>query len=167
VPRAAPLWEARSPRRGPNPSHCYFRPFTAHFPLACHPRTQVCVPKPSRANSNKCVPKVLLAGNAAVSCPAGSGLIGVEFTSAKTSLSGFSVGRAHTVLASCANSPPNVKSSCGLANGNGTVVAPTLTGGVSVSSPEWDGNCVCKATGRRPVLLIRTAEVVAGAGCFP
>jgi hypothetical protein len=111
------------------------------------------------------VKTVMRAGSAAVSCAAGSGALSIEFVSSSTATRGFSVGRAHTITATCANSLTSTKSSCSISNNNGTVVAPTLSGGVVVTSPEWDGQCVCRATGRRPVLLMRTAGVLSGAAC--
>jgi hypothetical protein len=113
------------------------------------------------------VKSVLRAGSATVSCPAGGGALSIEFVSASTSARGFSLGRGHSVVATCALAKTSAKSSCGVANGNGTVVSATLSGGLSVTSPEWDGNCVCRANGRRPALLLRTSEVVSGAACAP
>jgi hypothetical protein len=124
------------------------------------------VSKPSKRNPAKCANQVLNAGFATIACLApattnGSGILSLEFESAR----GFSVGRLGTVVATCSNSKFTSISSCNIANTNGTVVTNTPAGGVRLASSEWDAGCLCKATGRRPVVMVQAAQVVAGPSC--
>lgn len=77
---------------------------------------------------------------------------------------GFVMGDRIDVVATCGNSAFTAQSSCGVANAAGTSVAQG-SGGTEVSSSEWDDNCVCKDTGRRPVLKIGVSDVISGAAC--
>jgi hypothetical protein len=71
----------------------------------------------------------------------------------------------NTIVATCGNSKFTSISSCNLANTAATAIANTATGGVQLTSPDWDAGCLCKATGRRPVVMMQTADVVAGPSC--
>ncbi|KIZ06033.1 hypothetical protein MNEG_1927 [Monoraphidium neglectum] len=136
------------------------------YPFTAGLAATVCVSKPSKRNPAKCANQVLNAGFATIACLApattnGSGILSLEFESAR----GFSVGRLGTVVATCTNSKFTSISSCNIANTNGTVVTNTPAGGVRLASAEWDAGCLCKATGRRPVVMVQAAQVVAGPSC--
>lgn len=77
------------------------------------------------------------------------------------------MGELYDVVASCGNSAFTQKSSCGIANSPGTTVTNAPGGGVEVTSPDWDAGCVCKDTGRRPVLKISITDIISGASCQP
>lgn len=74
------------------------------------------------------------------------------------------VGPTMDVVATCGNSAFTQMSSCSIANGANTTVT-AVAGGVDVTSSEWDAACVCNDTGRRPVIKVSVADVIAGAAC--
>jgi hypothetical protein len=42
-----------------------------------------------------------------------------------------------------------------------------VTGNFQVTNPDFDAGCVCKSTGRKPVLLLNSVDVIAGQQCTP
>jgi hypothetical protein len=122
------------------------------------PPPQACIQgasgKTSCSNRN-----FVTSGSADITCDAG-GVLNVNFTSAK----GVSLTGAKTVIASCDNSAFTSPSSCDITSKTATVRAAG-PGAVVVNSPEWDSNCVCKNTGRRPTMIVNVPEVIVGSIC--
>ena len=116
------------------------------------------VPKPTTAKASNCVSGWQNAGSVQVSCSAGQ--LALSMAEEK----GFVLGTNIDVVATCGNSPFTQMSSCSIANAAGTTVTPTATG-VEVASPEWNDQCVCSGSGRRPVIKLAVHDVIAGAAC--
>jgi hypothetical protein len=55
-------------------------------------------------------------------------------------------------------------SSCAIPSDS--TVTPTLSGGVKITNKDFDAGCVCKSTGRKPVLNLITTDVLVGQQCL-
>jgi hypothetical protein len=92
----------------------------------------------------------------------------VNFTAAKgVSLTGYK-----EVVATCEGSDFSDMGTCGGGSGGSgdaskaDVTRTATPSTVQLRSPaQWDANCVCANTGRRPVMRIAVPEVVVGAAC--
>lgn len=105
-----------------------------------------------------CVNEWQKVGSVQVSCSSGSLALSAQEER------GFVMGEVFDVVATCGNSAFTAQSSCDVANAAGAAVTRG-TGGTEVTSPEWDDECVCQGTGRRPVVKIVVNDVIAGAAC--
>ncbi|KIZ07280.1 hypothetical protein MNEG_0675 [Monoraphidium neglectum] len=130
----------------------------ANYPFSVGFAAKVCVPKPSRSNPLRCTNKFLTAGAATATC--NNGTLGLEFESVQR----FVIGRQHTVVATCSKSRFNDISSC--ATPSDSTVTPTLSGGVKITNKDFDAGCVCRSTGRKPVLNLITTDVLVGQQCL-
>ncbi|KIZ07278.1 hypothetical protein MNEG_0673 [Monoraphidium neglectum] len=130
----------------------------ANYPFSVGFAAKVCVPKPSRSNPLRCTNKFLTAGAATATC--NNGTLGLEFESVQR----FVIGRQHTIVATCSKSRFTDISSC--ATASDSTVSPTLSGGVTITNKDFDAGCVCKSTGRKPVLNLITTDVLVGQQCL-
>jgi len=131
-------------------------PHPPHQPLATPPHPQTCIPKKGRKTCKK---QFVRAGTATVDCAAGS--LQVNFTSE----AGIVLGRAYDVVATCEVSALSDMSSCGVDNAGSTVKVASGAA-TALASTEWDSNCVCTRTRRRPTLKVTVPEVIVGAACM-
>jgi hypothetical protein len=128
----------------------------------------------SRPTSKKCVNRHIGSATATVSCIPGlagaPGTLAVNFTAAAgAAIGGYSGGYMITsepnVVATCAGSRFSDMSTCSPASAAATVTTTAAASSVALASTEWDSNCVCTATGRRPVMKVDVPKVVVGAAC--
>lgn len=112
----------------------------------------------SKAAGKNCTQEWRNVGSVQVACSAGKLVLSSQEER------GFVMGDLLDVVATCGNSAFTAKSSCNVANAAGTTVT-RASGVTELASPEWDNACVCKDTGRRPVVKIVVNDVIAGAAC--
>jgi hypothetical protein len=129
------------------------------------PKSVKSVKPPTSHAAETCHNRWLSAGSARVSCVPGvdgaPGTLQVNFTSN----AGFMILGEKNVVATCGISKFSDMSSCGVANRATGFVRTSSAASVGLQSEEWDSQCVCTSTGRRPGLQIEVPEVVVGAAC--
>lgn len=125
-----------------------------------HIPPQVCAAKSSNktGGSSTCTGSWENVGSVKVSCAAGKLVLSLQGER------GYSLGDMVDVVATCDNSAFTSLSSCQIANsGNTTVTA--VAGGIQVASSDWNDQCVCASSRRRPVMKLTVNDVIAGAAC--
>ena len=116
---------------------------------------QACIP----GKNGGCKNRMLNTALATVICDGGA------LVAKMAMKAGLSALASPIVVATCDVSAFRDAGSCTLANKATTVT--TLGGGNSVTlqSTEWDANCVCARTGRRPAIMITLPQVYTPSTC--
>jgi hypothetical protein len=148
--------------RGDQPQH-----LLAPYPFTLSVATKACVYRTPK--SKKCRNKYVTSANAVVSCIPGvggaPGTLAFNFTAAT---GGYLLTSTPTVVASCANSKFSDMSTCSMSNPASLakgVLASATAPSTTLASAEWDSNCVCTATKRRPVMKVDVPQVLCGGAC--
>jgi hypothetical protein len=123
----------------------------------------------ARPTSKKCRHRHIGTATATVSCIPGlagaPGTLAFNFTAAASAAGGgYMITSTPSVVATCAGSRFSDMSTCSPASA-AMVTTTAAASSVAMASAEWDSNCVCTATGRRPVMKVDVPKVVVGAAC--
>jgi hypothetical protein len=135
----------------------------AAMPFSLGVASHACVHK---HGGQGCTKKWLKSAATAVDCKAGApgqpGTLVYKFASEMGNI----VRSGGNIVATCDADVIDGKARI-QSNAPSTIVQSPSASQTTVSSPEWDENCVCKTSGRRPAMRVEVPGAVVGAACKP